>query len=329
MSDVIDLTPPPRTVLRAATSRAAAAAAAAATRAVAVPQPAVTRRTRGRANASEASVPTTPSTDSSTQNSPGLFLSEVDDETSEEEETSQSDLDDGYEQYEEMLANLERESTEESGSEIDSDVDNGVTWYSSTRSAQPATAPAPAPFPSRTRTRTNTQATQPPPAPNPSARPAPVPPALPKPIATNNTPLKRTHKQTESTAAATSSEPAAKKAKVEDAQVVDMVDVEDDDDVQKLVQQQMLKAQREEGEARRRIADFKCVICLDDPTDLSTTPCGHLFCNECIKTTLRFGKPQAKYGKCPVCRGKVMIKDIVPLELKFIKKVQGKGKGKA
>ncbi|EWC48160.1 hypothetical protein DRE_02264 [Drechslerella stenobrocha 248] len=133
----------------------------------------------------------------------------------------------------------------------------------------------------------------------------------------------------EGTAASTdAAEQASKKLKVE-AEVVDMVDIGDDDDIQKIVQQQMLKAQREEGAARRKIADFKCVICLDDPINLSTTPCGHLFCNECLKTTLRFGKPNAKHGKCPVCRGKVVIKDIVPLELKLIQRVQGKGKGKA
>lgn len=72
-----------------------------------------------------------------------------------------------------------------------------------------------------------------------------------------------------------SPKPPSKKPSMDvKAGIIDMIDVEDDDDVQKIVQQQMLKAQLEEGNARRKIADFNCVICLDEPTDLSTTPCG-------------------------------------------------------
>ncbi|KAK6361626.1 SUMO-targeted ubiquitin ligase complex subunit slx8 [Orbilia blumenaviensis] len=150
--------------------------------------------------------------------------------------------------------------------------------------------------------------------------------AAPQQQQTQQTSLKRSHSETEMP---TKSSPEPKKAKTEAVEVVDMINIDDDDDFQKIMHEQMIKTQREEGNARRKIADFKCVICLDDPENLSATPCGHLFCNECIKTTLRFGRPTAKLGKCPVCRGKVAIREIVPLELKLIKRVEGKGKGKA
>jgi phage FluMu protein Com len=47
-----------------------------------------------------------------------------------------------------------------------------------------------------------------------------------------------------------------------------------------------------------------------------------MFCNKClfgaIKATL--ASPNKVHGKCPVCRGKVAIKDIVVLEIKKMSK---------
>jgi len=36
----------------------------------------------------------------------------------------------------------------------------------------------------------------------------------------------------------------------------------------------LLKMQKVDGPEKPKLADFKCVICLDDPTDLAATPCG-------------------------------------------------------
>ncbi|KAI5816691.1 hypothetical protein BZA77DRAFT_311647 [Pyronema omphalodes] len=84
-----------------------------------------------------------------------------------------------------------------------------------------------------------------------------------------------------------------------------------------------------EEEKPKKLAGLACIICMEDePVDLSVTPCGHMFCNSClynaIKTTL--AAPNKVHGKCPVCRGKVAIKDIIILE---VKERQGKGKQKA
>lgn len=38
-------------------------------------------------------------------------------------------------------------------------------------------------------------------------------------------------------------------------------------------QEDLLKMQNADHE-KPKLADFKCVICLDDPTDLAATPCG-------------------------------------------------------
>ncbi|EPX74182.1 SUMO-targeted ubiquitin-protein ligase E3 Slx8 [Schizosaccharomyces octosporus yFS286] len=62
----------------------------------------------------------------------------------------------------------------------------------------------------------------------------------------------------------------------------------------------------------QRLADYKCVICLDNPENLSATPCGHIFCNFCILSAL--GTSSATQ-KCPVCRRKVHPKNVICLEM--------------
>lgn len=69
---------------------------------------------------------------------------------------------------------------------------------------------------------------------------------------------------------------------------------------------------------------FTCVICMDNPTDLSATACGHLFCHTCLMEALiagenRTGPGEAKRSQCPVCRkllSRTKASDIVPLLLK-------------
>lgn len=227
-------------------------------------------------------------------------------------------------------SSLDSDATDE-GDEIEDDEDEDeleIEDEDEDEVPEPVAARPIAPAFSRTRSQTTNNANIPAPsratvAPQAASRPPPR--ATPPPHAPQ-TNLKRPHSETKMP---TASSPASKKAKTEPVDVVDMINIGDDDDFQKIMHEQMIKTQREEGNAPRKIADFKCVICLDDPENLSATPCGHLFCNDCIKTTLRFGHPSAKFGKCPVCRGKVVIKEIVPLELKLIKRVEGKGKGKA
>lgn len=58
-----------------------------------------------------------------------------------------------------------------------------------------------------------------------------------------------------------------------------------------------------------RLQDFECCICMSPPTDLTMTPCGHLFCWECIHRAANAGNshfggrgPGGKTSKCPNCR---------------------------
>ncbi|KAI0118729.1 hypothetical protein GGR51DRAFT_130700 [Nemania sp. FL0031] len=57
---------------------------------------------------------------------------------------------------------------------------------------------------------------------------------------------------------------------------------------------------------RVKIGKFQCVICMDDTTALTVTHCGHLFCSECLHSSLHIDTMKRT---CPVCRSKVDLKD--------------------
>ncbi|GBM41197.1 hypothetical protein AVEN_10240-1 [Araneus ventricosus] len=65
-----------------------------------------------------------------------------------------------------------------------------------------------------------------------------------------------------------------------------------------------------------KVPKIQCGICLDGPDEIAasgrnftSTNCGHVFCNECIATSLK------NFKKCPKCRKKVTSKQIHPLYL--------------
>ncbi|KAI0140666.1 hypothetical protein BJ166DRAFT_108263 [Pestalotiopsis sp. NC0098] len=56
---------------------------------------------------------------------------------------------------------------------------------------------------------------------------------------------------------------------------------------------------------RTKLSKFNCSICMDNPTDLTVTHCGHLFCSECLHSALHIDSIKRT---CPLCRQKVEIK---------------------
>ncbi|KAJ6444749.1 SLX8 protein [Purpureocillium lavendulum] len=89
-----------------------------------------------------------------------------------------------------------------------------------------------------------------------------------------------------------------------------------------------------EVDNRVKLSAFQCVICMDDVTTLTLTHCGHLFCQQCLHSSLHV---DATRGKCPMCRAKIDMKPRAsyntktkgfwPLELKLMtKSKQGKRK---
>ncbi|KIY04237.1 uncharacterized protein Z520_00931 [Fonsecaea multimorphosa CBS 102226] len=111
---------------------------------------------------------------------------------------------------------------------------------------------------------------------------------------------------------------------------------------------------------RTSLTGYKCPVCMDTPTDATSTACGHVFCHRCILDTLKWSietrrenMPASRKSKgvCPVCRKTLDMKDtpgpargLIPLELKLMVrkrkrednpdekapgKAKGKGKGKS
>ncbi|KAL9000309.1 MAG: hypothetical protein Q9169_001026 [Polycauliona sp. 2 TL-2023] len=127
---------------------------------------------------------------------------------------------------------------------------------------------------------------------------------------------------------------------------LDLVDIDDDGGLSKVLQQQSaaaIKAQQgPQGEVPTKMANVQCIICMEPMTDMTVTHCGHIFCHTCIMEALIAGENQGEPGKgtskCPVCRKKVARpkeksrdkRDVIPLEIKFIRKsTSDKGKAKA
>ncbi|KAK9282557.1 hypothetical protein L1049_005478 [Liquidambar formosana] len=54
---------------------------------------------------------------------------------------------------------------------------------------------------------------------------------------------------------------------------------------------------------------FSCPICMGPLVEEMTTKCGHIFCKTCIKTAI------ASQTKCPTCRKRVTMKDIIRVYL--------------
>ncbi|KEF53340.1 uncharacterized protein A1O9_10315 [Exophiala aquamarina CBS 119918] len=103
---------------------------------------------------------------------------------------------------------------------------------------------------------------------------------------------------------------------------------------------------------RTKLTAYKCPVCMDTPTDATSTVCGHVFCHRCIIDTLNWSIDQRREdmptnrkvkGVCPVCRKQLELKDtgtgrhLIPLELKLMMvskrkrdqdKEATKGKGK-
>lgn len=57
---------------------------------------------------------------------------------------------------------------------------------------------------------------------------------------------------------------------------------------------------------KKKIDDFACPICLDNFSNFTLVPCGHLICGQCCQ----------KVNSCPLCRKSInqKLKLILPIE---------------
>jgi hypothetical protein len=129
-----------------------------------------------------------------------------------------------------------------------------------------------------------------------------------------------------------------------DVEVVDLAEIENDEQYQDLHAKEAAELSKKQAldEATRpvKLAHFNCIICMDQPTDLTVTHCGmyplskvkrvlltfqgHMFCSECLHQALYAGDKKC----CPVCRSAITVpsardrkppsKGIFALEMKLM-----------
>lgn len=58
--------------------------------------------------------------------------------------------------------------------------------------------------------------------------------------------------------------------------------------------------------------DRTCVICLEDIRRLTLTPCGHMFCFDCIQPCVITKK------SCPTCRKEILVSQLVEVKVRSI-----------
>ncbi|KAL8951440.1 MAG: hypothetical protein Q9222_002601 [Ikaeria aurantiellina] len=130
---------------------------------------------------------------------------------------------------------------------------------------------------------------------------------------------------------------------------LDLVDLEDEGGIAKVLEQQQASAIKEQqaaagqGDEPSKLSTVQCIICMEPMTDMTVTHCGHIFCHTCIMEALIAGENQGEPGKgtskCPVCRKKVARpkekskdkREVIPLEIKVLTKsssLANKGKEK-
>ncbi|KAF2199739.1 hypothetical protein GQ43DRAFT_442195 [Delitschia confertaspora ATCC 74209] len=109
---------------------------------------------------------------------------------------------------------------------------------------------------------------------------------------------------------------------------IDEIDLSDN----KVPLQEALRKQREDAVKAQEhpeqkgltLSNLTCVICMDNPTDVTATSCGHLFCHTCLMEALIAGENrsapgEAKRSQCPICRkfiNRSKASDIIPLLMK-------------
>lgn len=72
----------------------------------------------------------------------------------------------------------------------------------------------------------------------------------------------------------------------------------------------------------KKASEYRCPICFDPPDAALMTPCGHIFCTECLFQMVNSSRGYRKHGHCALCRKDVKFKDVrmIIMRKKRIKK---------
>jgi hypothetical protein len=109
---------------------------------------------------------------------------------------------------------------------------------------------------------------------------------------------------------------------------IEIEDIDEDNVLNTTLQRQraeQVASQQQHTEKPLRLSNLTCVICMDTPTDLTATSCGHVFCYTCLMEALIAGENrlgahgETKRSQCPVCRKAIArnkASDVIPLLMK-------------
>ncbi|GMM55467.1 SUMO-targeted ubiquitin ligase complex subunit [Maudiozyma humilis] len=83
------------------------------------------------------------------------------------------------------------------------------------------------------------------------------------------------------------------------------------------------EVEEKSSEEFKAARDYKCPICFDPPTTALITPCGHVFCCECLFHMVNSSRASRGSGYCAMCRSNVTFRDVrlVILRKKRVKKI--------
>ncbi|KAH9845187.1 zinc-RING finger domain [Teratosphaeria destructans] len=80
-----------------------------------------------------------------------------------------------------------------------------------------------------------------------------------------------------------------------------------------------------------KIGNRTCIICMEHYTNAAVTPCGHIYCHECLTQALKAGERNSErgLGNCPMCRKPVSRKKNQVVPVAFMKRSAFRGKKRA
>ncbi|KAI9678666.1 MAG: SUMO-targeted ubiquitin ligase complex subunit slx8 [Caeruleum heppii] len=90
---------------------------------------------------------------------------------------------------------------------------------------------------------------------------------------------------------------------------IDLREIDSDHGLSSLLQrqrQEQIRAQQTAAAAEppTTLSTLQCVICMEPPSNLTSTHCGHLFCHTCLMESLMAA--HSTQSRCPVCRTEVL-----------------------
>ncbi|SCV01466.1 LANO_0F11914g1_1 [Lachancea nothofagi CBS 11611] len=68
--------------------------------------------------------------------------------------------------------------------------------------------------------------------------------------------------------------------------------------------------------AHKKASDYRCPICFEPPEAALFTPCGHIFCTECLFQMINSTRTSRKAGQCALCRRDVRLKEVKLIKMR-------------